>query len=370
MVRVLNIVSLQLGGTETTIMNYYRHINRSKIQFDFYVSAEAEKHYYEEEAVSLGARIFRQPPKAKRLFKPIEALSKVPALYRLLKDNPDISIVQYYGSTSLTPILYSIACILAGVKVRVVYSGGVRLERVSLHRLLRPLLRIVATHKTAGSFVAGKSMFGKGIKKNLIITPRARDLEAFRFSPQQRKDIRKELNFDGKLVIVHVARLGAVKNQCFLIDAFAHALSLEPEMILLLVGDGEMRKALEDKAQELNLGKNVRFLGERVDIHGFLQAADVFALTSFQEGMPGVIIEAQAAGLPCLLSDTVPREIQLTEHIEFLPINKGPEIWAKRMIAYKGFDRRDTFENLRKAGYDIRDAAKWLENLYLEALER
>ena len=141
-------------------------------------------------------------------------------------------------------------------------------------------------------------------------------------------------------------------------------------MVLLVVGDGELWDELEKKSTLLNLGDKVRFLGQRDDVPDLLQAADIFVLPSLHEGLPGVAIEAQAAGLPCLLANTITKSAKVTEYIEFLSIDKGVEIWAERMLAYRDFCRLDTYEDVRKTGYDIHDAAKWLEEFYQDALKK
>ena len=361
MIRVLNVMGgLELGGAETTVMNYYRYIDRTKVQFDFLITID-EKNYYEDEAISLGARIFRRPMRTRNPIKNARKLAKV------LAENPEIRTVHIHNSSSVVAIDCLIA-MLRKLPIRVVHSHSALSSKSLIHRAFQPLIRFATTHWVGCSVEAGRSMFGEkawDCTNKAQIFMNARDLEFFRYNPDQRQQMRKRLQICNQLVVIHVGRLVAPKNQTFLLEAFSQAVKTKPDMILLIAGDGELHAQLVSKASELNLSGNIRFLGMRGDIPDLLQVADIFVLPSLYEGLPGVAIEAQAAGLPCLLSDTVSSESKITDLVGFLPINKGPEIWAERMLAYSDFNRRDTLEDVRKSGYDIRDEAKRLENFYL-----
>jgi len=363
-VRVLNIMSaLVCGGMETTVMNYYRHIDRSKIQFDFLITIDG-KNYYEDEAISLGARIFRRPMRTK------DPIGNMLGLTRVLRNNADIKIIHIHNFTSVVAI-DAVLAIIYGVKTRIVYSSSdIRANAPFIHRVFQPLLRTAATHWMAGSTVAGISMFGEKAVSRLLLLPRARELESYKYDPERRDATRKRLHLQEQLAIVHVARFDKAKNQIFLLKAFSCALKKNKGMVLLLAGDGELMPKLKKIVGGNDLTDYVRFLGQRDDIPDLLNAADMFVLPSLHEGLPGAAIEAQAAGLPCLLSDTISPECNVTDLVEFLPIDKGPEIWAERMLEDKRASRMDTSEEIRKAGYDICDAAKWLESIYTSALER
>jgi len=346
------------------VMNYYRHIDRSKVQFDFFISSYEQnftRAYYEEEALSLGANIYRKPIK---LYRPIKGML---GFIRLLKAHLEIKIVHVHDSNSIYPAKILLLSKLAGIPVRIAYSSSdERSQKRVSHKLMQLILRASATHYTAGSKEACLSMFGDKSANRFVKIPRARDLKVFRYDKTLRDSVRRELQLEDKLVIINVGRLDRVKNQTFLLDAFACAIKDNKEIILLFAGEGNQQPELLNKVAELQLNDNVRFLGTRNDVPNLLQAADIFALPSLYEGMPGAAIEAQAAGLPCLLSDTISPEIKITGLVEFLPIDKGPGVWAERILANKNFDRRDTTEDVRSAGYDIRDAAKWLEEFYLD----
>lgn len=366
MVRVLYILSwgLHLGGGETTIMNYYRNIDRTKVQFDFLITDDGDdKHYYEDEARSLGANLYRRPSVKKSLVKYIFSLRNI------LKENPEIKIIHIHDAVPLNPAMDAFCAKLAGISVRIIYSGSdVRTLKIKHQKFFQPIARALATHCFAGSVEAGVSMFGEKARNKITILPRARELEKFRYNSNQRSIIREKMSIGNNTVIIHVGRLFTVKNHMFLLEAFAQALEKNPRLLLLLAGTGELMPELVEMAERLQLGESIRFLGQRNDIHDLLQAADIFVLPSVHEGFPGAAIEAQAAGLPCLLSDTITSAIKVTSPVEFLPIDKGSKIWAERMSAYQGFKRCDTIEEVRQAGYDIKDAARWLEKLYIDAL--
>jgi len=368
MIRVLHFVNLSVGGTGVSVMNYYRHIDRTRVQFDFLITADnrddpERQSYFANEAKMLGANVYWRRLRPKQLIKNYRVLK------RILRENPEIRVFHSHTGYAVRPAMDSLIAMLLRVPARIVYSSNdIRSQYSWRQRAVQPLLRFATTHWTAGSVAAGISMFGEKARKKLILIPRARDLNAYRYNPERRQMMRKELQVVDQYVILHVGRLVEQKNHTFLLDVFAHAQGMNPNMALLIVGEGELRHELIAKATELGLGDSVRFLGQREDIHNLMQAADLFVFPSLYEGLGGVAIEAQTAGLPCLLADTIPAAAKITELAEFLPINEGPMIWSQHIMEYRNFDRRDTVDAVRRAGYDINDAAKWLENLYLDAV--
>jgi glycosyltransferase involved in cell wall biosynthesis len=367
MIRVLQILpwGLKLGGVEATLMSYYRAINRSKVQFDFFVPTEnkkGEKQIFEAEAVSLGARIFKHPTSMKY------PLRSAIALFQVLRKHKEYKIIHIYARHTVFPALDMFVAKLNGVPIRIVYSCGTETEYPLLFEIFRPMVKLLATHWLAGSTEAGEFMFGKKARERLIISARARDLEAFRYNPTRRGEVREKLELSNFYVIIQVGRLDSNKNHGLIMEAFSRALTENKEMILMIVGEGELLSELNENVNRLQIGDNVRFMGSRDDVADLMQAADILVLPSQREGLPGVAIEAQAAGLPCLLADTITTQVKVTDLVEFLPIDKGIEIWVKRLLFYRGFERPDTSKELRRSGYDIHDAAKTLENFYYEAL--
>ena len=367
MIRVLNVMhSLTLGGLETTVMNYYRNINRSKVQFDFLITSE-HRDYYEDEAISLGARVFRRPWRTR---KPIQNAVK---LALVLTNNPEIKIVHMHSSNSIAAIDAFVAA-LCQISVRVVHSHSELAKfQPPLQRLHRPLLRIIATHWVGCSDQAGLALFGErawSSSNKTMLCYNARDLKVYRYDSERRRVKREELGIESNFALIHVARLDVSKNQGFLLEAFSHVMKSDPSIVLLMAGDGELRSILENQSSALGLDDCVRFLGQRDDIADLLQASDVFVLPSLYEGLPGAAIEAQAVGLPCLLSDKVSLETMITDEVEFLPITNGPNIWAERILSLREYERRNSQQKMRTAGYDILQEAKKLEEFYLQAAGR
>ena len=366
MIRVLNIMgSLNCGGAETTVMNLYRNIDRTEIQFDFLIIGY-EENYYEKEAVSLGARVYRRPLRfSKDTFKSMKVLAQI------LKEHPEIKIVHIHSHSPSAAIDVLIAR-LFGVFTRIVHSHSAHPVFTLRQKLFRPFLRALATHWLCCSSEAGMSLFGKNASKSsrFLILPNARELETFRYSPSIRESVRIKMCLEEQFVAISTGRLDIPKNLSFLLEAFTCARERQPNLLLLLAGDGPLFSELSSQTDKLNLGSSVRFLGRRDDVSDLLQAADIFVLPSLYEGLPGAAIEAQAAGLPCLISDKVTRECKVTDNVEFLPINEGSEIWAERMLAYQGFNRHDTLEDVHRAGYDISEVANKLEMFYISEMRK
>jgi len=369
-IRVLNIAPLNIGGMQTTIMNYYRNLDKNKIQFDFLSVHKGVGHgYYEDEVHMLGGRVFHIYYSRENL---LFDFSFHRAFMRFLKNNPEIKIIHIHGGSPARTSIFGVLSMISGLPIRIIHSRGAQGTFPFFVSIFRPLARYCATHWLGCSTEAGQSLFGKKAWDNsnkTFLFENARDLEQFRFKPQQRTQKREELGIDNQFVVLHVSRLDPIKNQILLLDALAHAVKVQPNILLLMAGDGVLRNALEDKVNYLCLNDHVRFLGMRNDVPELLQAADLFVLPSISEGLPGVAIEAQATGLPCLLADTISPEAKVTNLVEFLPINKGAFIWGDYMLRYENFERQDTLDDVRRAGYDSRDAAKKLENFYFDILK-
>lgn len=203
------------------------------------------------------------------------------------------------------------------------------------------------------------------------VIPNAIDAQMFRFSEQVRREVREQYGLEDCLVVGHVGRLQYQKNQTFLLDAFRHLHEREEKARLVLVGDGPDLTELEAKAVTLGIEREVLFLGNRDDVNRLLQAFDLFVMPSHFEGFGMAALEAQAAGLPCLLSDSVPRETKLTRNVEFIPA-EDPAIWAEHMLNMleRHEIRRDEAQTIADAGYDIGTAAQRLEDKLIALTER
>lgn len=190
------------------------------------------------------------------------------------------------------------------------------------------------------------------------------NVNEFKYSPEVRESVRRELQIQNKLVIGHVGRFTNQKNHNFLIDIFREVLNDEPEALLLMAGEGPLRKEIEEKVNKYGLSKNVRFLGVRKDIARLMQAMDLFLFPSLFEGLPVVLVEAQASGLKCIVSDTITKECDVTERIHFERLDNSAERWAKRILT-TSCEHIDTSTMLKQRGYDTGTMAGWLTEYYL-----
>lgn len=353
--RVAHVVGKMCGGgVEAVVMNYYRHIDRSQVQFDFLVDADSTLVPHEE-IESLGGRIFEVPP-YQRLFSYDKHL-------RTLFDGERWSIVHsHVNALSIFPLR---AAARAGVPVRIAHShstaGKGEFAKNALKCLLRTQANRYPTHRFACSRYAGEWLFGGGVDFDVLYN--AIELDRFSFDARARAEVRADLGLTGsELVVGHVGRFMAQKNHMFLLDVFAEVAARRSDAVLLLVGVGELGTFIEQEAAERGLASRVRFLGQRDDVERLYQAFDVFALPSLYEGLCLVGIEAQRAGLPCLLSDAITREVDVTGTVRFLPID-NPGVWADSLCALRVGDRvlarSDCFSD-----YDINAAAGRLAERY------
>lgn len=240
-----------------------------------------------------------------------------------------------------------------------------REEMIEIHNAYKEKFDFrYATDVCACSRLAGDWLFGDRIPKEKIqILPNAIDVEKYSFRPEIRTRLRKKMNWEDRVVIGSVGRYCYQKNQEFLIRAFAEAREYNKKLFLLLIGGGELRDALKKQIAELGLKDDACCLNWQDNVQDYFQAMDVFCLPSLFEGLAITSVEAQAAGLKCLLSDTISAEAKVTELAEFLPLQE--QIWAEEMaksVPAESRGRRDT--EIERAGYDIRTAVKKLERLY------
>lgn len=361
-VRILQVfASLDRGGAETMIMNIYRNIDRNKVQFDFVVNEQAEKYSYETEIKKLGGRVFRIPK-----YKFSNYLSYRRTWKRLLTQHPEWKII--HGHHTVPAYIYlGVAKSLNRITIAHSHSSG---EKGSLKSIVkycsRYPIRYLSTYLFTCSKSAARWMFGrKGVKAHVV--KNAIDTKKFLFSQEKRKKVRIEFGLEGKFVVGHIGRFHSVKNHDFLVDVFYNVYQKNDNAILMLVGDGELRQSIVRKVKSMGLCNNVVFTGVKSEIPELLSALDVFVLPSFYEGLPVTLIEAQASGLPCIISDTITDEVIITGLVEKLSINISPEKWSEKILRLKTCIERQSYnKDVLKAGYDVKETTKWLENFYIE----
>ena len=362
--RVLQVLtSLDRGGMETMTMNFYRHMNRNRIQFDFLLHREKEGDY-EAEARSLGASIYsvpRQNPLSPHYLK---------ALDRFFEEHPYQVVHVQLDCMSAPPLA---AARRHGAAVRIAHSHNSRQDKdlkYPMKLVYKRLIRREATDLFACGVDAGKWMFGTD---DFRVLRNAIDVDGYAFDAECRERVRRELHIgENALAIGHVGRFAPAKNHAFILDVFAGALKLHPDAVLILVGDGELRPEAERRAQSLGVYDSVRFLGVRSDVAGLMQAMDIFLMPSVYEGLPLVLVEAQAAGLPCLISDSIPRDCDFKgSTIERMQLSESPASWAAALVGMRGdsSDRAKGPAVVRAEGFDIRAEAERLARFYARRLE-
>lgn len=369
-IRVLQVVGrMDRGGIETMIMNLYRHIDRRKVQFDFLAHYGREA-YYNDEIRRLGGRIYEMPAlKDEKHVYYWKIFSYIKALNLFFKEHQEYKII--HGHMTNTASIYMPIAKKYGVTCCIAHShnthGKAGLLGVATNFLQKPIYKEAtewfACSKAAAYWFYPKEAVDAGKVK---ILANAVDAEKFRYSIDIRNRMRKQLGIIGKTVIGCVARFRPEKNQEFLLDVFCEVLKKDMNSILLFAGDGPTESKVKEKAQELGIKDKVLFLGMRTDIPEILQAVDVFTLPSFWEGLPVTGIEAQAAGLHCVVSSGVTSEMNVIGMVQYLSLSVSVETWADALLTAAKQYRHDTYEEIKAAGYDIHTTAPWLEQFYLD----
>ena len=364
-IRVLHVVvNMNRGGAETFIMNLYRNIDRSRVQFDFLTCKPG---VFDQEIKDMGGIIHRIP-----------YLSEVgPSKYqKQLKDfflkHPEYKILHSHLD-KVSGMVCKVAT-KCGIPIRIAHSHNTESEGNRVYKLYKWYLgthiRKTATHFVACSKKAGEWLFGKSDLQTTIIKNGV-ESEVFTFSEDRRHFVRQNLNLhEEALVIGHIGRFHLQKNHAFLIEVFAETLKFYPNAILVLVGDGPLRNSMERLAVRRRVRDRILFLGIRDDIPNLLQAFDLMLFPSHHEGLPVTIIEAQAAGLPCVLSEHITQEIDLgVQLIRYARLSDKEEWLSKiRFYAKREFSRDIPAEALAVKGFDIRLTAKWMTNFYINLL--
>lgn len=358
-IRVLQVVgAMNMGGIENFVMNLFRAADREHFQFDFlYITPQ--KCYFDDEIEQLGGRIFRITGRNTDLRRHNQELRA------FFLENRDIACVHIHASNAFC---YNDARIAkkCGIKQVFVHSHSTNAPHRQLHYLAKTLLPIYADKYLACSDLAAKWMFPPRAQKKVLLIPNGIFLSKYSYSEETANRIREQYGLQGKLVIGHVGRMEAVKNHAFLIDTLAQIQKTRPDAVLLLIGDGSLRSALEEKIEQLHLQDSVIFAGIQNNVHEYLQAFDVMAFPSLYEGLPVTLVEAQASGVPCYISDVITRDVAVTALANYLPLSLGAQGWAERIL--QGYGKYgchpDCSAQIRDAGFDIAATAAMLEDLY------
>lgn len=351
-IRVLCVFStLDRGGAESMCMNLYRHIDRDKVQFDF-VKHTPLKGSFEDEIISLGGRVFEAP--RYRMYNHIQYARW---WKRHLDKHPEHIIIHGHFF-SISAVYFSVAK-KAG-RITVAHSHIAKASS-KLKEIYIKSIEKIADYRLACGKEAGQLLYPH---KDFTILNNAIETEKFVYNPKCEQQYRMELGLTDKFVIGVVASFTDHKNPLGIIEIFREIHNAHPNAVLVWAGDGPMRKEIESLVEKYQLKEAVHLLGVRKDIDKLLQAMDVFILPSFYEGLPVVLIEAQAAGLKCFVSETVTREADITGRCTY--INNSDYVrWAEE-ICSADLTKVDTYNQICEAGYDVQKSAEWLQEFYLK----
>ena len=356
-IRVLQVVTyMGRGGLESMLMNYYRHIDRSKVQFDFLVHRDF-KADYDDEILSLGGKIHhisRLVPwsrKYKNEFK------------QFLKAHPEYKIIHVHQDClSAVALKCAKEC---GVPVRIAHSHNSNQDKNLKYLVKLFYMRKIPKYAT-NFFACGKEAGDWMFRGNeYTILRNAIDAESYVYNERKAKILKAKLGIKNQLVLGHVGRFRTQKNHVFLIDIFNELKKINPNVVLLLVGDGEKQEEISHKVDNLQLSKDVIFTGSRPDVNDLMQAMDVFVFPSLYEGLGIVLIEAQASGLPCLISDTIPDEsILVSNLVTKKSLDLAAKDWAEQILNMN-ISRNNYIHEITEEGYNIKFQAKELQKFYL-----
>ena len=379
-IRVLHVLGgVGLGGAESRIMDLYRQMDREEIQFDFLVHSSSmdpmhgsfaedkgredpyaqpagsgggrKPEFYDEEIRQLGGHIYVLPK-----FRVYNYFSYRRAVQDFFAKHHEFRVVQ--GHMTSTAGIYLPVAKRSGVPVTVAHSrnaGVVKGPKGAATKFFRRNLVKKADYCFACSELAGEDVFGKKAMEQgqVKIIHNAVDAGRFTYDPRKRAQVREKLGLREELVLGHVGRFNYQKNHPYLIDIFAAVCQRRQDAVLLLLGEGSDMDKIREKCRQRGIEDKVRFLGNQKRPEDYYQAMDIFLLPSFFEGLPGVLVEAQAAGLRCFVSDTVTREAQATDLVTYLSIEQPAGRWAEHILAGAGYERRSTYRQMKDAGFDV-----------------
>lgn len=360
--RILHVVgAMNRGGTETMLMNIYRNLNHEHVQFDFISFSQKEAHY-DKEIKKLGGRIIR-----------LTKTNSVKQIYAAIKQNgPYVAV---HGHTLFHCGLASMAAKLAGIKVRVSHAHTTSddnkgyLKKAYIY-LMRVMINTFSTHLLACSRGAGEYLFGEKrlLEKNYTYFPNVIDYEQFLSTSEvDMKKFKVEAGLGTHIVLGHIGTFKAVKNHMFLLKVMEKVCK-DFSVKLLLVGDGELKKPLQKKVEEMGLVNRVHFLGTREDIPTILSSMDVFIFPSLSEGLGLVLLEAQASGVPCIVSEAIQPEADLNIGlVTRLTLDDGPQVWANKAIeigAKKEHSVKKIVGAFEKNNYSINNGISTLMHIY------
>jgi len=350
------------GGAESRVMDLYRNVDRTKVQFDFMQHTE-QVCDFQPEIEQLGGKVYHVPP-----FRFWNYFAYCNAWKRFMNEHPEIKIVHGH-MTSTASIYLPIAHSRGAFTIAHSRNAGVdKGLKGYLTRFLRRNLKNKCDRCFACSKLAGEAVFGKEAMEqgNVTMIPNAIDASRFTFDPKMREQKRRELQIKPEeFLIGEVGRFDPQKNQKYAVQILNECKKKNFPAKLILIGEGPLMESVQQQVGELGLQEDVIFTGLQKNVMPFYQAMDFFLLPSFYEGLPGVAVEAQASGLKGILSDAITTEAAMTGLMEFRSVQEPAAVWADRIISCGHYERTDTLKQLQDAGFDVKSLAKRMQDFYL-----
>ena len=365
--KILSIVSnnIEAGGVESYLINCYKHINIEDVEIDLLVPGKIVYQKNAEDFISLGCNIIElhiYESGIKRICRLFLSLSKI-----MKSRKYDIVHV---NTGNLTIEAIALRCAKNnGIPIRVAHSHGTLYTMSKAQEFVRSCLRYKinssVTHRLACSTSAAEALFGEKYINSTIIAKNGIDAEKYIYKPQIRERVREENGWNDSYIIGSVGRIAPEKNYGFVLQVFEKVLEKIPNSRLILIGDGEEKLSLEEEAKIRRISSKVSFLGIRKDVPELLQGIDIFVLASKREALGIVNIEAQASGLHCIVSDVIPKEVNLTGRVSFLSLDSGIDKWAEKIIQTKdSIERKDLTDIIKEKGYDFSTSYRIIEEIY------
>ena len=352
------------GGVESFLLNYYRHINREKIQFDFLCNSHNPV-AYEDELIKIGGRTFHITARSQnyRLYQ--EELKQV------FDEHAKEWDAIWVNVCSLANVDYLKIAKKYGITKRIIHSHNSQNMdgklRVLLHKLNRLTIKNIATDFWACSEESAKWFYSGDALKKAVVIRNAIDVDRVQFDEEKRKAIREKYGWEHQFVIGNIGRLHFQKNQTFCLDIFSQYIKTDPDSVMVFVGQGEDEPKLKAKTQELGIEDKVCFVGVQKDIQAWLSGFDLFLFPSLFEGLSVVALEAQANGVPVLASkDVIPMEVKMNDNFVFFGLDRTVEEWCQKVDDVHAMGRREheAIKNkFTKKGYDIENEVQKLEGL-------
>lgn len=361
-IRILHVLgALNRGGAETMIMNLYRNIDRSKVQFDFIIHTKNECDY-NEEIKSLGGKIYSIPK-----YNGKNHLEYKKKWNIFFSEHPEYKIIHGHVRSTASIYLkiakrYGLTTIAHSHNT----SSGKGITAIAKN-ILQYKIRYIADYLFACSLIAGEWLYGKKAckQKNFYVIKNAIDTKEYVFNQQIRDRLRKEFNIEDKFVIGHVGRFHEQKNHKFLIQVFYELQKEKENSVLLLVGDGALRTEIKQQIKKLGIESKVILAGVVSNVSDYMQVMDVFVFPSIFEGLPVTLVEAQAIGLDCIISDKITSEVCISTKITMLSLNDSISIWKNMIIKKEKREYTNMDSCIRKHGFEIGDTVKKLTLFYL-----